>query len=105
MKRRLAFAVPIAVWLAMAAAPAVAYARTLVIRGRGTTVRVPAAGHGATSVGLVIVGVAILAVAVGCIVYAIVADWRRSAPPASGAGQVAPLPGDRTEEGQKHRAA
>jgi hypothetical protein len=105
MKRLVALAVPIVMWSAMAATPALAYARALVTRGRGTTAHMPVAGHGATSVGLVIVGVAILAVAVGGIVYAIVADRRRGTPPARGEGEPVPLLRDRSEAGDQHKAA
>jgi uncharacterized membrane protein (DUF441 family) len=105
MKRLLVLAVPLVLWLAVAAAPALAYARTLVIRGRGTTVRVPSAGHSGISVGLVIVGLAILTVIISGIVYISIAEWRRSVPPATGAGEPTPLLRDRSEAGDQHRAA
>ena len=105
MKRLTALAVPIAVWLAAVAAPALAYARTLVIRGRGTTVRVPSAGHAGISVGLVIAGLAILTAIIAGIVYISIANWRRSAPPATGAGEPTPLLRDRGEAGDQHKAA
>ena len=105
MKRLTALAVPIVAWLAVAAAPALAYARTLVIRGRGATVRVPSAGHGGISVGLVIAGLAILTVIIAGIVYLSIADWRRSAPPATAAGEPTSLLRDRSEAGDQHKAA
>jgi hypothetical protein len=105
MKRLLAMAVPIVVWLAMAAAPALAYARTLVIRGRATTVRAPSAGHSGISVGLVIVGLAIVTVIISGIVYISIADRRRSVPPATGAGEPTPLLRGGSEAGHQHKAA
>ena len=105
MKRLLAWTGPIVVWLAMAAAPALAYARTLVIRGCGTTVRVPSAGQSGISVGLVIAGLAILTVIIAGIVYISIADWRRSAPPATNADEPTPLLRDRSDAGEQHRAA
>jgi hypothetical protein len=103
MKRLLMFA-GLTMVLAVAASPAWAYTRVVMIRGRGAMVRMPVAGHGGTSVGLVIAGVAILAVVIGGIVYASIADRRRSAP-APAAGEPTPLPGHRTEPEQKHKAA
>lgn len=82
---------------------AVAQAAPLV-RGRGMPRGTLPAGHGGTSIGLVIAGVVLVAIAVGGAVYAIVAD-RRLLTPAVTASEPTSLPSDRTESEQKRKAA
>ena len=57
------------------------------------------------SVGLVIAGLGNPDVIIAGIVYISIADWRRSAPPATNADEPTPLLRDRSDAGEQHRAA
>ncbi len=91
----------------------VSVAQAALVRGRGAPAGALPAGHGGTSVGLVITGVAIAVVIAAGIVYAIVADRRKLASAESAgepartesAGEPARLPGDTREAEQERKAA
>jgi hypothetical protein len=82
----------------------VAIAQAAVPAGRGARINVPAAGHGATNVGFVIASVVILALALGGILYAVLAD-RRQLSPASAAGEPTRLPSDSSDAEHERKAA
>lgn len=82
----------------------VSIAQAAVTSGRGAGISVPAAGHSATNVGFVIASVVILAVVLGGILYAVLAD-RRQLSPAVAVGEPARLPSDRNQEKQERKAA
>jgi hypothetical protein len=75
----------------------------IVVRGRGVAYGTPSVGHSGTNVGLVVAGVVILALVLGGIVYAIVAD-RRLVTPAVVATGSTPL-SDRSSEAEQPRKA
>jgi hypothetical protein len=64
--------------------------------GRGAGIGVPAAGHSATNVGFVIASVVILALVLGGILYAVLAD-RQQLSPAIAADEPTRLPSDRRD--------
>jgi hypothetical protein len=74
----------------------VAIAQAAVPAGRGAGIGVPAAGHGATNVGFVIASVVILALVLGGILYAVLAD-RQQLSPAIAADELTGLPSDRRD--------
>jgi hypothetical protein len=82
----------------------VSLAQAAVTVGRSAGSNVPAAGSGATNVGLVVAGFAILAVVVGAIVYLAVADQQQETPVVA-AVPPAPLSRDSDEHDQHRRAA
>ena len=76
----------------------------IVIRGHGMPRGALPVGHGGTSIGLVIVGIVVLAIVIGGTVYAIVTD-RRLVTAATAAVEPTQLPSVRTEPEQKRKAA
>jgi hypothetical protein len=78
----------------------VSAAQAAVIHGRG----VLPLSHGGTSVGLVIVSIAIPAIVIGGIVYIVVA-YRRQPTPAVSVGEPARLLGDMIAPEQERKAA
>jgi hypothetical protein len=81
----------------------VAAAQAAASSGRTAGVDLPAAGRGATNVGVVAAGVVILAVVIGAIVYLVLADRRQPTPAA--AAEPATLHRDSSETGQDRKAA
>jgi hypothetical protein len=79
-------------------------AQAAVTSGRDSGIGVPAAGTGATNVGFAVAGVVVLALVLGGLVYAVVAD-RRQLSPASTAAEPTRLPTDRNQEEQERKAA
>jgi hypothetical protein len=78
----------------------------VVIRGRGMPRGALAVGHGGSNIGVVIIGIAVLALVVGGAIYAIVTDRRLvTATPAVAAAEPAPLLSVTTEAEKKRRAA
>jgi chromate transport protein ChrA len=82
----------------------VALAQAAVPGGREAGVVVPIAVHTATNVALVIAAVAILAVVIGGVVYAVVAGGRQPDTASAAAGPT-PLSADRGDEEHKRKAA
>jgi hypothetical protein len=82
----------------------VSLAQAAVTTGRSTGISLPAASHGANNVGLVVAGIAILAVVVGGVVYLVVADQREQTP-VMAATEPTPLYRDSNKDDQKRRAA
>jgi len=82
----------------------VSAAQAALIRGRGAPAGTLPTGHGGTGIGLVIAGVAILAVIIAGIVYAIVAD-RQPAVPVEAVTEPTRLPGGSKEDEQGRKAA
>jgi hypothetical protein len=81
-----------------------AQAATVIRGGRGMTQGALAGGHGGTSVGLVVIGIVVLALVVGGAVYAIVTD-RRLVTAATTKAEPTPLHSVKTEPEQKRKAA
>jgi uncharacterized membrane protein len=76
----------------------------VVIRGRGASSSTLPLGHSGTSVGLIIVSLVALALVVGGVIYAIVAD-RHLVTPAMAGAQPTPLSDGRSETEQQRKAA
>ncbi len=79
-------------------------AQAAVTSGRSTGIGLPAASHSATNVGVVVVGIAVLTVVVGAIIYLVVADQREQTP-VMAATEPTPLSRDGNRDDQKRRAA